>query len=442
MNKRAMTRLGPGMVVESNSSRGQTDVRVAGEGFDAWFKDAEISILDEELELTYDDDVNEDNTALLPYDPTPQVPVEITDDTSTIQPIYEIDEEKRTSPSLSLDASVDFDTLDNDFEGYTPEDYDEDLVNVNFTENSVPHEERDAGDRYITVAEKPDFDDMQWRIDNDLESVISEYKDMVPEVEASQYEAIDLQAAMEQEDSIQKEAAWKDVAAKARRLRTSGNVSLVAANPRVITTAVEGDNGKYDCLVVRGNIADGSSKVTQWSCTCPWGAWAFKRRHKYVGRLCSHAYASLMELQSLHRNKSRSGDPAWSDNSDVQTATRYPRPDGRLSTEPGTLDTELNHIEKRRVRVRDKVAYAPPFAGSGPDSKDSWSTSLDELEENPPNLVDVTEASYFHESDKVARAIEAGRVFSLAEQEELEFEFDGKPYDRNRLDLRGTHYEV
>lgn len=31
---------------------------------------------------------------------------------------------------------------------------------------------------------------------------------------------------------------------------------------------------------------------------CGWGEWAFKRQHTYVGRMCSHAYATMLEAQS------------------------------------------------------------------------------------------------------------------------------------------------
>jgi hypothetical protein len=450
MNKKVMTRLGPGEIVKSSSSRGHTDHLVVGDGFEVWVKDAELMpFLQDDLAP---DNVDYDNSTTLPYNPSPQFPTFMFDDSSTIQPIHSVDPETRTTPADSLTFE--------EGEGVGPG------PNPALFANAVPHEDRSPGDKYAEIIERPDFDSLEWRLANDLDSVLAEYRERGKPVEADHFKAIELEARMESEDPVHKEAAWKDVAAKARRLRASGQVMTQAANPRVITTIVNGDHDVYDCLIVRGNIVEGDSAVTQWSCSCPWGQWAFQREHTFVGRLCSHAYASLMELQSLHKNKSNQDrDRFWNEDSgktlqfssldeDVE-ASRHPRPDGRLSMEPGTLDMEMNHIPKVRNKRQDKVALFPgtdntlsePFAGSGVVEKDSWGTSAQYLEEHPPHLVSM--GSIQHE-DHVhipaheeinAHSIQAGRVFTLAEQAELENEFDGTPYDRSRLDLRGTHYE-
>src|SRR5690606_13139774 len=99
--------------------------------------------------------------------------------------------------------------------------------------------------------------------------------------------------------------AWKDVRAKAVRLRHSGQVMTRAANPDIIASQVTGDHGTYEVMVIRSNIFQGSSAVDSWSCECPWGQWAFKREHTFVGRMCSHAYATLLELQALGKAKTQ-----------------------------------------------------------------------------------------------------------------------------------------
>lgn len=96
-------------------------------------------------------------------------------------------------------------------------------------------------------------------------------------------------------------AAWRDVRSKAMRLRREGRVKTVKSSPEAYYGSVEGDSGTYDTIIVRGNALDfGGQSVTAWHCGCDWGQWAFKRRLTYVGRFCSHAYASYMEMQSLH----------------------------------------------------------------------------------------------------------------------------------------------
>ena len=574
MDKKVMTRFGPGEIVSTSSSRGQTDHLVKGDGFEMWVKDAELVPFGQ-FEEDFPE-VDYENSTTLPYNPEPQNPSFLDDGSSTIQPGQTLDVDKRTSPADSVTFKPG--------EGIGPG------PNPALFANSRPHEDRSPGDKFAEIVEPPKFDDLEWRLANDLEAVIREYSEKGKPVDPAHFEAISLEASMEAEDPIHKEAAWKDVAAKARRLRSTGQVMTQAANPRVITTIVNGDHDVYDCLIVRGNILEGNSAVTQWSCSCPWGQWAFKREHTFVGRLCSHAYASLIELQALHKSKDNSqrqrfwtddphrqtiqfsnkqashysvGDKAFAsgigsvyvvecdnagylvkdmnggeyfvDDTDLspmdvadddkefwatkqaglplnfpftseeeqyrdmaldamedpdseeefrslmsfyeseyglsfrpeafelysdgtwmedREATRHPRPDGRLSTEPGTLDTELNHIPKVRNQWRERVALFPgtddtlsePFNGSGVVEKDSWGTSAQYLEEHPPHLVSLGSnegdpVQYINPDEFTAHAIQAGRVFTLAEQADLENEFDGNPYDRSRLDLRGTHYE-
>lgn len=110
-------------------------------------------------------------------------------------------------------------------------------------------------------------------------------------------------------DEHMRTAAWKDVAAKAKRLRADGAVHPEDIGPNRIMATVDGDNAQYKTLVLRGpgyaGIGKGANSAT-FSCTCSWGKWAFKRQFTFVGRMCSHALATLWELQS-HTNKGNGG---------------------------------------------------------------------------------------------------------------------------------------
>ncbi|QDF18579.1 hypothetical protein SEA_PUPPER_93 [Gordonia phage Pupper] len=106
-----------------------------------------------------------------------------------------------------------------------------------------------------------------------------------------------------------REAAWTDVRAKALRLRREGAVTVKDVGPDRIYANVKGDNGEYDVMIAKGGVTSGFGSghaIANWHCACDWGKWAFKRKHTFVGRLCSHAYATYMEMQSQHvKNKPR-----------------------------------------------------------------------------------------------------------------------------------------
>lgn len=100
-----------------------------------------------------------------------------------------------------------------------------------------------------------------------------------------------------------REAAWSDVRKKAMRLRREGKVDVKDVAPDRIYASVEGDHGTYDVMIAKGGAYGGfggGHTISNWRCACEWGKWAFQRRLTYVGRLCSHAYASYMEMQSSH----------------------------------------------------------------------------------------------------------------------------------------------
>ena len=163
------------------------------------------------------------------------------------------------------------------------------------------------GPKYVNAFVEHDFTSLQARLEEHPEIVFSEVRERVGELVAQadqeHLERVGRNERLEASDPQLREAAWKDVRAKAVRLRKSGQINLRGATPDVIAAQVTGDHGTYEVMVMRSNIFQGNSAVDSWTCECPWGQWAWKREHSFVGRMCSHAYASLMELQSLSKSK-------------------------------------------------------------------------------------------------------------------------------------------
>ncbi|QGJ94875.1 hypothetical protein SEA_REDWATTLEHOG_12 [Gordonia phage RedWattleHog] len=182
-------------------------------------------------------------------------------------------------------------------------------VDHGFDQLNDAHDEIQArlGDKYIDIPRDVDHSSLQARLDADPYRVVADIKAANRELALAQHDApailaqVDLEAA----DPQIREAAWADVRAKATRLRRSGNVQTDAVNATAIVATVTGDHGIYDVAVIRGSHLTGSSHVSEWSCSCPWGDWAFERQHTYVGRLCSHAYAALQELRATTMRKEK-----------------------------------------------------------------------------------------------------------------------------------------
>lgn len=104
-------------------------------------------------------------------------------------------------------------------------------------------------------------------------------------------------------DKEMREAAWADVRDKAKRLRSQGAIDVHDIAPDRIYASVKGDNAVYDVMVKKGGEFGGfgnGQSVADYSCSCQWGRWAFKRQYKFVGRMCSHALAAYHEMQSQH----------------------------------------------------------------------------------------------------------------------------------------------
>lgn len=443
-DRRVMTEYGPGIVVASETVRGCTSYKVEGQGFSVWLTAQQVPEFGQ-LEWEQSENHEWDNSTTLPYNPQPQFPAWSTGE-STIQPNQHVDPDKRLTPADSVTfeerpktgpgPSRDLFAASGEYDDYSPLDAQSDprswsgdpneTTNVRdlnlpqmpdweaeekswendpVREYSRSTQHQREMDKYADVDPVIDRTSLQARLDEDPARVVNEIR--MANWERS--EGIDDRTRkaylLEETDTHVRTAAWADVRKKAIRLRRGGQVQLEAANPSAIVATVTGDHGIYDVAVLRGNILTGSSAITEWSCSCPWGDWAFERQHTFVGRLCSHAYAAYLELQALNKRKDK--PYGWSDKTSKRvtaiqvgdrvmtnygdeatvveypevlgdrtddnyavvqfddgteealhaeqeispigtTAARYPRQDGQLSTEPGTLTPDLHHIPKVR----------------------------------------------------------------------------------------------
>lgn len=100
--------------------------------------------------------------------------------------------------------------------------------------------------------------------------------------------------------ALQKEAAWADVAAKAKRLKDEGRVHIIRNAIDTVVASVRGDHGTYQTELYRQDPNSGA--ISSWDCECPWGttwAWQRTRGWKYLeGRLCAHAMATYWQSQA------------------------------------------------------------------------------------------------------------------------------------------------
>ena len=156
-------------------------------------------------------------------------------------------------------------------------------------------------------------------------------------------------AAAHPEFSWHVTAKWRDVQAKAKRIRSGGGVRVISASPAYLVGEVKGDTEVYQATLTR---VPGTEKIAFWECGCAWAAYSWGRSgrwKKYEGRLCSHALALNYEGQSRGWGGQTVTEdtkaPAWR-GKDVQT--EYAKPP----------------MKPWRVDAAQKVAYpAAPMPG-------------------------------------------------------------------------------
>lgn len=172
--------------------------------------------------------------------------------------------------------------------------------------------DRPAGlsDKYVRIAAPVDHfsDPVQQFRDDPISFIQKRGYSMSDSSNVRLAEYVDL---VESDSSI-RTAAWRDVRTKALRLRREGRVHVKDVAPDRIYAAVQGDSDLYETMIVKaGGVGPGSQTIAEWHCSCPWGQWAFNRKMSYIGRLCSHGYASYLEMESRNmkdvarRNKKR-----------------------------------------------------------------------------------------------------------------------------------------
>lgn len=130
-------------------------------------------------------------------------------------------------------------------------------------------------------------------------------------------------------------AAWKDVRAKAKRIRSSGKIRVLSSMKHVMAAQVQGDHHVYQVEV---HTVPDRYAVSHWVCGCAWAAYSWGRTgpwKKYEGRMCSHALATVYEAQSRGMfGKVITEDevaPAWVDKSRVKIDGDWSRDLGRYS---------------------------------------------------------------------------------------------------------------
>jgi len=319
---------GPGRIVATETMRGRTRHKVAGAGFEAWLDSTQVH-------MAALGDINEDNSTTLPYDPEPQYPSDMWDHDSTIQPgEQEIDADERLSASDSLD----FDSApERPTPGPNPELFAKDAKVQPWTNDDWEQaENHDPTDRYRnhpdSWSHKPSEQDYaDWEAKSGdgkkanlgpkfaswLLEAAPEGDDSVSRFKRDPFQEINRlgylwTGGVEQPEMAQygrlveadkqlRTAAWADVRQKAQRLRREGRVHVLHKAPGNIYANVDGDHGTYSVLIAK--VGFNSQSIDKWACSCEWGKWAFQRKISYVGRLCSHGYASYLEMQSdQHKN--------------------------------------------------------------------------------------------------------------------------------------------
>lgn len=294
--------------------------------------------------------IDYEDPPVYPYDPTPQFPVDMFRHEQTISPDHELDLDKRTSPTHALTLE-DADELT--YPGPDPklfakgaargagglEPWPSERHEQWMEENPDAYPEESPhynGPEYSSYSAEPathrpraedmgftrgDINRLKGRQGRDFTAAYVDaadhFNDPVqrfrddPHGEIVRLGGIDVSAGLDYETGEEMRVveadrqiflgAWRDVSAKAKRLRREGAVEVEDIGHDRIYARVQGDTGIYDTMIAKGgDYGQVGQGISNWRCSCDWGKWAFKRQMTYVGRLCSHAYAAYLEMQSKH----------------------------------------------------------------------------------------------------------------------------------------------
>lgn len=131
-------------------------------------------------------------------------------------------------------------------------------------------------------------------------------------------------------------ASWRDIQAKARRIRTEGGVRIVASRDNVIVGHIRGEHGVYETEIIS---SPGRRNTAAWHCGCKWASYSWGRSgpwKRFEGRMCSHALALTFEAQSRgSHGRTLTLDekqPAWMDGQPIRQSGDYDRDKQRYSS--------------------------------------------------------------------------------------------------------------
>lgn len=162
-------------------------------------------------------------------------------------------------------------------------------------------------------------------------------------------------------------AAWNDVVAKARRIRSEGHVRIVHASAGMVIGEVRGDHDTYESGIQRP--VGRRQAISSWACGCPWASFHQKAaaRRSYSGRPCSHVMALQFEAQARgmfgRAFDSDAGVPDWSPSSVVVKS--MPPYDG--APHRGRWTEEWRAPAARQDTVARRATAALLRSGEDPD---------------------------------------------------------------------------
>lgn len=120
-----------------------------------------------------------------------------------------------------------------------------------------------------------------------------------PHLSPAHLSALIATAAMDPSFRFHVTAAWRDVQAKAKRIRAEGGVNITLATDGMVVANVQGDHHVYETGLQR--VPGKRQSIATYSCGCKWGAYhwgASDDLSRFAGRMCSHALALQYEAQS------------------------------------------------------------------------------------------------------------------------------------------------
>lgn len=386
IGQRVHTPEGIGVVSDSQRSHLSTLFHVSGVGFEGWYplsKLVDASYADEDLGLSYEEDV----------------------------------------PEYEELGEVDFDTHTSSLED---EVYD-DLLTSDFTFGT---------DEYEFTSHTSSLDEESPYLNSLLTASSHTSPSMSDDEEATLLHSLDFRTAS------QVQSAWVDVEDKASRLRQEGkvNITLHDLDARRIEGTVVGDTGTYDVMVKK---VDGSQKVAFWQCSCPWGQWAFNRE-RMRGRLCSHALALLQDLQSLEYGQYTSSVHEASQENVEYEGEDYQEYEDLAPNEELVVYGDDDEMEEDPI---PRTLKSSSKEGEEVNESDEIEEGdLAELQRHLGHLNESSDSGDLNIADRATQFLreagvskEARKNYSFQEQMNLVDE-DGVATQLEELDLKGTHY--